>query len=171
MSLKLPGCRRLAVGLALACGVVAVPAATVVASAASGSPATVANCRASSTDVWAAVEGDGTAGTVFYELEFSNVGSRTCTLRGYPSVWAVSLSGHEIGRSASRRGSPSTVTLHPARLHMQSWGLWTQVPCARVRALRRQDSRSYLPAKAFPRQAKPTRSRTSPYASAPISRR
>ncbi|MGD0873836.1 MAG: DUF4232 domain-containing protein [Acidimicrobiales bacterium] len=113
MSLKLPGCRRLAVGLALACGVVAVPAATVVASAASGSPATVANCRASSTDVWAAVEGDGTAGTVFYELEFSNVGSRTCTLRGYPSVWAVSLSGHEIGRSASRRGSPSTVTLHP----------------------------------------------------------
>ncbi len=113
MKLTLRDWRRLAVGAALACGAILLPAATLVASATSGARATVVGCRAASTEVWAAVEGDGTAGTIYYELEFSNVGRQTCTLHGYPSVWAVSLTGVQIGDPASHRGVPSTVTLQP----------------------------------------------------------
>jgi len=169
MSLKLPGCRRLAVGLALACGVVAVPAATVVASAASGSPATVANCRASSTDVWAAVEGDGTAGTVFYELEFSNVGA------GPAPCVATRVCGRKPVRSRDRQvrvaqGFPEHRHPPPRLDCTCNPGVVDTGALCSVRALRRQDS-SRTSRQAFPRQAKPTRSRTSPYASAPISRR
>ncbi len=113
MELTLRDCRRLAVGAALACGAIVVPTAALVASAASGAPAAVASCTAAETEVWAAVEGDGTAGTTYYELEVSNVGHQACTLHGYPSVWAVSLSGQQIGKPASHRGVPSTVTLRP----------------------------------------------------------
>ncbi len=113
MELTLRDCRRLAVGAALAFGAIVVPTAALVASAASGAPAAVASCTAAETEVWAAVEGDGTAGTTYYELEVSNVGHQACTLHGYPSVWAVSLSGQQIGKPASHRGVPSTVTLRP----------------------------------------------------------
>lgn len=113
MKLKLRNCRRLAVGAALACGAILLPTAAVVASATSGAPGAVASCRATSTEVWAAVEGDGTAGTIYYELEFSNVGRQACTLHGYPTVWAVSPTGLQIGKPASHRGVPGTVTLQP----------------------------------------------------------
>ena len=73
----------------------------------------MASCTAAETEVWAAVEGDGTAGTTYYELEVSNVGHQTCTLHGYPSVWAVSLSGQQVSKPASHRGVPGTVTLRP----------------------------------------------------------
>jgi hypothetical protein len=113
MKLTLRDCRRLAVGAALACGAVLVPTAALLVSAASGAPAAVASCRAANTEVWAAVEGDGTAGTTYYELEFSNVGRQSCTMHGYPSVWAVSETGVRIGEPASHRGVPSTVMLQP----------------------------------------------------------
>jgi uncharacterized protein DUF4232 len=35
------------------------------------------------------VPGDGTAGGVFYQLEFSNVSHTTCYLMGFPAVTAV----------------------------------------------------------------------------------
>ena len=113
MKLTLRGSRRLIVGAALACGALVLPTVALTASSASGAPATSRNCSAASTEVWAAVEGNGTAGTIYYELEFSNVGSTVCTLRGYPDVWAISRSGTELGRPASHRGSPTTVTLQP----------------------------------------------------------
>jgi hypothetical protein len=94
-------------------GAIVLPTVGLTASSASGAPAAAVNCRAASTQVWAAVEGDGTAGTIYYELEFSNVGSSVCTLRGYPDVWAISRTGVEIGKTASHRGSPTTVTLEP----------------------------------------------------------
>jgi hypothetical protein len=113
VELTLRDCRRLAVGAALACGAILVPTAALVASPASGAPAAVASCTVADTEVWAAVEGDGTAGTTYYELEVSNVGHQTCTLHGYPRVWAVSLTGLQIGKPASHWGVPSTVTLRP----------------------------------------------------------
>jgi hypothetical protein len=111
--IKLRDCRRLAVGVALACGVILLPTATLAASATSGVRASIGSCTGASTEVWAAVEGDGTAGTVYYELEFSNVGRQPCTLHGYPSVWGVSVTGVRIGEPASHRGVPTTVTLQP----------------------------------------------------------
>jgi hypothetical protein len=73
--------------------------------------ATIANCSVGNTFVWAAFEGAGTAGTTYYVLEFSNVGSRTCTLRGNATVWAVNRTGLQVGKPATHQGVPSTVTL------------------------------------------------------------
>ncbi|MFL5861716.1 MAG: DUF4232 domain-containing protein [Solirubrobacteraceae bacterium] len=44
---------------------------------------------------------NGTAGTVFYPLNFVNTSKVGCTLRGYPSVSAVTGSGKQIGSPAS----------------------------------------------------------------------
>jgi hypothetical protein len=113
MKLSLPGGLRLILSAALTCGAIVLPTLGLTGSAASAASDAVASCPAASTEVWAAVEGNGTAGTIFYDLEFSNVGSRPCTLRGYPDVWAITRGGAEIGKPASHRGSPSTVTLEP----------------------------------------------------------
>lgn len=113
--LKDPG-RWLGAGLALACAATVLSAAALAGSTdatASTAASPLASCRAAGTEVWAAVEGAGTAGTVYYELELSNVGHRTCTLHGYPSVWAVNASGAEVGVRASDRDAPSTVVLRP----------------------------------------------------------
>jgi hypothetical protein len=115
MSLVVVPHRRLAIGRALTCGVVLFCAVAFAGTAVSTSmaAAAVASCRAASTEVWAPVEGAGTAGTIYYELEFSNVGHHTCTLRGYPSVWAITQGGVKIGVPAMHRGVPRMVTLRP----------------------------------------------------------
>jgi Protein of unknown function (DUF4232) len=109
--------RRLVVGAVAACVATVLSTGLFAGSAVSGTPTApvaVASCRAASTEVWAAVEGVGSAGRISYELEFSNVGHKTCTLRGYPNVWAVSKSGAQIGVPAAHsRGVQSLVKLRP----------------------------------------------------------
>ena len=67
-------------------------------------PAAVPRCHGATgprgAEVWTALPGDGYAGGVFYDLEFSNVGRHTCTLRGYPRV--VAVSGGLPARSVAR---------------------------------------------------------------------
>ncbi len=59
---------------------------------------------------------NGTAGTVFYPLMFVNTSKLGCTLRGYPSVSAVTGSGKQIGSPASPIPSSfKTVTLLPGK--------------------------------------------------------
>ncbi len=57
-------------------------------------------CQSSGIDDWLATNGSGAAGTTFYHLEFTNLSGQACTLRGFPFVFAVNLSGHQIGNSA-----------------------------------------------------------------------
>ena len=70
-------------------------------------------CTDGQTQVWAGVPGDGTAGAVFYQLEFSNTSQSPCTLFGFPGVSAVRPNGHQVGVPASRSGHHSLVTLLP----------------------------------------------------------
>jgi Protein of unknown function (DUF4232) len=57
---------------------------------------------------------NGAAGTIYYPVQFTNKGTRACTLRGYPGVSAVTSSGAQIGNPASRSGnSVTTVTIAP----------------------------------------------------------
>ncbi len=70
-------------------------------------------CSATNTFVWAAFDGSGTAGTTYYVLEFSNIGSTTCTLNGLANVWAVNRALVQLGKPATRQGSASAVTLAP----------------------------------------------------------
>lgn len=115
-----PDERRLAAGAALVCAAILLPAAALAASQASATPAHLAavpRCHGAigprGMEVWTALPGDGYAGGVFYDLEFSNVGRHTCTLRGYPRVVAVS-GGHQVGRGASHGSQkPLMVTLRP----------------------------------------------------------
>ena len=59
---------------------------------------------------------DGAAGSVYEPLRFTNKGSATCTLYGYPGVSFVTAgSGAQIGSDASRnpQHSAATVSLAP----------------------------------------------------------
>jgi hypothetical protein len=69
-------------------------------------------CATPGLDVWLNTQGDGTAGTTYYNLEFTNLSGSSCTLYGYPGVSGVTLAGTQLGSAASRNGTtPHTVTL------------------------------------------------------------
>jgi opacity protein-like surface antigen len=93
----------------------ALATAVPVVASAPAAAASIAKCSAANTIVWAAVEGSGTAGTTYYELEFSNSGTKSCTFNGFPSVWAVGKNGLRIGKPAKDRSTPKTVTVGPGK--------------------------------------------------------
>jgi hypothetical protein len=69
-------------------------------------------CATSGLDVWLDTQGNGAAGTIFYNLEFTNLSGSTCTLFGFPGVSGVTLGGSQLGSAATRNGGPpKTVTL------------------------------------------------------------
>src|SRR5215470_5469043 len=103
--------RRIAGGLALAGMAVLLPAAASAAPAGAGHR--VPACTSGNTRAWIGLPGDGTAGTTFYQLEFSNIGRAACTLFGFPGVSAIRASGHQAGPGASRTGTPRLVLLRP----------------------------------------------------------
>jgi hypothetical protein len=84
-------------------------AAVVRAGTAASSPA----CATRNLVVWLDTNGDAGAGSVHYELEFTNLSRGSCTLRGYPGVSAVDLAGRQVGTAAAREaGNPTrTITL------------------------------------------------------------
>jgi hypothetical protein len=85
-------------------------------SAASGTAtAATGPCRTSQLAIWLDTVPNGTAGSSYYNLELSNLSGRTCVMRGYPGVSALSLTGRQVGTAAGRQtGSRArTVTLAP----------------------------------------------------------
>ena len=104
--------RRLAGAAAIACAAALAPAAALAATAApAASAAAVAaastpRCATSGLVDWLDNRGNGAAGSVFYNLELTNLSGHACTLSGYPRVSAVNLGGDQIGRAASRNSSP-----------------------------------------------------------------
>jgi hypothetical protein len=65
------------------------------------SAASVPRCTASDLGVWLAVgQGNGTAGTTYYPLEFTNLSHHTCYLYGYPGVSALGRNGNQLGSPA-----------------------------------------------------------------------
>jgi Protein of unknown function (DUF4232) len=87
----------------------------------SSSPATAAalaaatpSCATSGLVIWLSeVPGGGTAGSIYYKLELTNLSGHTCTLLGYPGVSAVNLAGRQLGAGAMRETArrPRLVTL------------------------------------------------------------
>ena len=73
--------------------------------AATASPAASAastpRCATSGLVIWFSPQlGGGYAGGYYYNLNFTNLSGHACTLRGYPGVSAVNLSGHQVGSPA-----------------------------------------------------------------------
>jgi hypothetical protein len=110
--------------IALAGGAIALPTAGFAASGAgAGGAPRVAypECRAATsggtvTVAWIGLPGDGHAGGVTYQLEFSNISKKTCTLTGYPTVVAE-RGGHTVGKPAAHQGRPGAGTAPLAILH------------------------------------------------------
>ena len=72
------------------------------------------SCSTSGLVIWLKeLPGGGTAGSIYYELEFTNLSARTCTLIGYPGVSAIDLRGDRLGAGASREATnkPRLVSL------------------------------------------------------------
>lgn len=78
--------------------------------------ASVPSCKTSALVVWLDTKSTGVPGGWYYNLEFTNLSARSCTLDGYPRVSAINLSGHQLGSAASRTPAhaPSVVTLSSA---------------------------------------------------------
>jgi hypothetical protein len=81
------------------------------ASAAPTAPAAVGRCLAGNLAVWVnADSADGTAGTTYFNLDYTNTGRTTCSLYGFPGVTATTLGGAQIGKAATRdNGTPYKV--------------------------------------------------------------
>jgi Protein of unknown function (DUF4232) len=67
-----------------------------------GSAAATPACQTAGLVVWINTQGNGTAGTIFYTLNFTNLSGHPCALRGFPGVSAVNLRGRRLGRAATR---------------------------------------------------------------------
>jgi Protein of unknown function (DUF4232) len=113
MNLRTTAARRLLTAGALACAAALIPASALAApGAARASHAATPACATSGLDIWLNTQGNGAAGTIYYELEFTNLSGATCTLFGYPGVSGTDLNGNQLGSAAARIGAtPQTVTL------------------------------------------------------------
>jgi hypothetical protein len=88
------------------------------ASAAPTAPAAISRCAASNLAVWVnADSADGTAGTTFFNLEYTNIGRVTCSLFGFPGASATTGGGKQLGRAATRDNSTpaKTIDIAPGR--------------------------------------------------------
>lgn len=108
--------RRLAVGLGLASAAILLPAAALASpphSGAAGHPATAAACTSNHTLVWWGVPDDAAGPDIFVPLEFSNTGTTSCTLFGYPGVSALDSNGNQVGLPATHSGAKQLITIGP----------------------------------------------------------
>jgi hypothetical protein len=108
--------RRLIAAAAIACAATLAPAAALAATSSPAAPGATATprCATSGLVVWLNVApGNDYAGGAYYDLEFTNLSGHACTLRGYPGVSAVSLTGRQLGSPAGW-GSPRVTTVRLA---------------------------------------------------------
>ena len=77
--------------------------AVLTADASRAAPAAVRACTASDLGAWVAVtQVNGTAGSSYWPLQFTNLSRHACAMRGFPGVSAVDRSGHQLGSPAGR---------------------------------------------------------------------
>ncbi|MEV0978815.1 DUF4232 domain-containing protein [Streptomyces sp. NPDC049915] len=111
LTLSLP--RKLAAA-GLAAAVVAGGAAAA-AVAAQPASAAVPTCAASNLYLSMGRQDHG-AGQLYWPLRFTNTGTGSCALRGYPGVSVLDVAHRQTGPAATRTGqSVATVTLRPAQ--------------------------------------------------------
>jgi len=64
-------------------------------------PSRVQRCTTSQLDVWVnPASANGTAGTIYYHLDFTNTSRKQCYLYGWPGVAATNWSGKRLGLAA-----------------------------------------------------------------------
>jgi hypothetical protein len=136
--------RRIAAAAAVSAALVLAPA---IAVASAGSPArpdataVAPGCETPGLVIWLDTSGNGTAGTTFYNLHFTNLSGHACTLNGFPFLFAVNLAGHQVGPRAKFRKPPAPhlVTVAngktaTARLGIVDTGVFSPSACHPVTA-------------------------------------
>jgi hypothetical protein len=113
--------RRISAAAAAVCAATFVPAIALAAPGSLAAPgprasqaaAAVPLCQTPGLVIWLNTSGNGTLGSVYYHLEFTNLSGRSCTLNGFPFLAAVDLHGHQVGRRAAfdHSTAPHQVTL------------------------------------------------------------
>ena len=91
-------------------------AAAWASSPASAAPALIGRCAPGQLAVWVNADNIGAAaGSSYYHLDFTNTGTATCHLHGYPGVSAVNGAGAQLGDAASRDpvAAPRYVNIAP----------------------------------------------------------
>lgn len=91
-----------------------IPGASAAAPLATSAP----KCDGPHLVVWLNSQGNGTAGSIYYSLELTNLSTHACSLVGYPGVSAINLFGQQLGSAASRDGvaKPTVVSLAPGAM-------------------------------------------------------
>ena len=76
---------------------------------------TVAACATSQLSIWWGQPGGAAAGSSYFPLEFSNTGTTSCSLDGYPGVSGVNADGAQLGSAANWNPevTPTNVVLAP----------------------------------------------------------
>ena len=116
----LPGRSRTTHGVTVISALVLVAALLVwgfaVRSSAS-SASTPRSCTTADLDVWLNTNGNGAAGSTYYNLNLTNLSAATCTLYGYPGISAITQAGVQVGSAAARDSAHavSLITLTSAR--------------------------------------------------------
>ncbi|HEV2781818.1 MAG TPA: DUF4232 domain-containing protein [Actinophytocola sp.] len=79
-------------------------------------PATSGECKAAELQL-SIGQGEGAAGTHYRPLRFTNKGTRTCVIQGFPGVsYVAGDDGHQVGEAAFREGTKgAAVTLAPGQ--------------------------------------------------------
>ena len=79
------------------------PGAALAADTSHAAPAAVRACTAEDLGAWVAVtQVNGTAGSSYWPLQFTNLSRHSCAMRGFPGVSAVDRNGHQLGSPAGR---------------------------------------------------------------------
>jgi hypothetical protein len=70
------------------------------------SSAVIPRCSSGQLGVWVNVDsGSGAAGSIYYNLDFTNTSGTTCHLYGYPGVAAFSSNGGQMGDAAAQNSA------------------------------------------------------------------
>jgi len=129
--------RGITAAAAVACAAGLWPASALAAQTSSAGAAAVAPaCETPGLVEWLNTTGNGAAGSISYQMQFSNLSGHRCTLNGFPFVFAVGLAGHQIGRRASfdRSHPPLSVTIRAGQtatavLRLEEVGDFTPSAC------------------------------------------
>jgi len=107
--------KRLAGAAAIACAAALAPVAALAGTASPAAPAASAPaCPASGLVIWVGGS-QGALGTIYYNLNYTNLSGHACTLRGHPGISTVNLNGGRIGAPALW-GNPGNVKTRTVRL-------------------------------------------------------
>jgi hypothetical protein len=94
--------RAIPLAVLAACAALALAAPLATAGAGGAETSAAPTCKAQSLVVWLPNgNGNGAAGSVFYKLRITNLGSGSCKLSGFPKVSAINSKGATIGKPAS----------------------------------------------------------------------